>query len=244
MGRIIYFLSCALVVGAGLWVVFYYGLQPRSVPKIDLSFFDLPEAASQAVAERLRQDWPAMPILLIGVYPNHPEEIAAARGLIQSLSSMGIQTDAVVVEPGFPGTDDIPGTRVSLHEEASRFAEGVKNALAQRKRLIAIGPVGSVSNLVEGSASSTLKNDEHIEVATLSIAPFPRTREEEKGFEVQCDTQNDSPGSLGALGCVALQKARELYRKKKDPAKYAATLDLVGLHDYLMLLAPPVPAAP
>lgn len=242
--KIAYVLVFGPLVIGGLVTVLYFGLQPRSVPKINLSSFSTPEEAGQAVGKRLWLELKDAPVLLLGVWPNHPEDIEVVRGLLNSLTEPGQGYDVVVVEPQLPGVDVFVGAQsISLRDEAARFVEGVKNARAQGKRVVAIVPSMFSSRLIAEGPADRLKKEFELDFVSLSIAPFPFSRDEEGTFEVQCMTGGDQTG-FGALGCAVIQKARQNYRKKKDPTRYQGLMDLVGNQDYLLLLSPPRPLPP
>lgn len=232
---IVYFVVAGVVLIGGLGAAVYLGLQPRSVPKINLSHFEKAEEAGAAAAQRLWLELKAADILLLGVWPEHPEGIDAVKGVLSAMKDSPY--DIVVVEKDLKNGERLGAAQViSVRSDLPGFVEGVKVARAQGRRVAAVLPSLYASQLIADGPARRLKA-ELGSITSISLAPFPRSRDEEEKFPVKCETGERH--SIGALGCAVLHKARVIYRKKKDPRKFAATLDLVGESDYLFLLSPP-----
>lgn len=245
MGKTIYFTLGGLIIAAGLGIVIYFGLQPRSIPKINFSQFENPRGLGEATVHRLPLEIKQAPVLFVGVWPGKTDHIEAVRGFIDSLTKeTDLHYDVVVIESRLEGFETWPGERINLSEEMPRFAEGVKAVLAQDKRVLVIAPTTFSSQLLAVNTPMRLKAEYGIESTSISLAPFPLARTQEKTFPLICETNNKDEAAMGVLGCAVIQKARTMYRKKKDPKKYSGAVDQVGLHDYLMLLAPPEAIAP
>ena len=241
MKKAIYFTLVGIVMVAGLVTAIYLSIQPRSVPKIDYSEFVQPERIGQAMAMGMRAEFQDANILILGVWPGRREEVQAYKALIDSLNEPGLHYDVVVSEPNIPYSEVFGATQeVSLRDDLKSFEEGARKTLADGKRLVILTASPFASRLVKDNQANQLMKD-GLPAVSMSAAPFPRNRVEEAKLEIPCLTTGDDTG-IGSFGCAVLNKARSIYRKKKDPTKYSATLDLVGAQDYLFLLDPPVEA--
>lgn len=243
MAKTIYFTLAGLVVATGMGIVIFFGLQPRSIPKVDFSQFENARGLGEATVRRLPLEIKAAPLLFVGVWPGKPENVEALKGFIDSLKDPELHYDVTVIESRLEGFEGWEGERMNLSEEMPRFAGGIKTALEQNKRVLVISPTAFSSQLLAVNVPMRLKSEYGIDATSFSIAPFPLSRVEEKSFPLICETNNKDEAAMGVLGCAVVQKARSMYRKKKDPKKYSGAVAQVGLHDYLMLLAPPPPLA-
>lgn len=238
--KLVYFLSMTALVGTALGTVVYFGLSPKSVPKINLSHFDTPAAAGEAVGQRLWLELKAAPVLLFGVWPDKKEDVEAVAGFLAHFKGPDLKYDVVFVEPNLPFRELLPNAQeVSLRDQLDRVVEVAKAASAQGQRVIAVVPSMFSSRLLTDGPAARLKAAlGETPFVAISTSPFPYTRDEEKEFPLRCDAGND-PTGYGQLTCAVIQKSRVTYRKKKDPSKYNGSLDLVGENDYLFLFSAP-----
>ncbi|MBX2988402.1 MAG: hypothetical protein KF802_10955 [Bdellovibrionaceae bacterium] len=240
MGRWIFYAMLSLIAVSGLVVVIYYGIQPRSVPKIKFSQFSAAEDIGRATAQRLRLEIQGAPFLIVGVWPDTEEQVRVVDGLLKALNEPGLAYEVIVAEPGLGLVERFAvNERVSLRDETTRFAEGAKQILASGKRLVALVPSSYSSQLIPDGQANRLKKEFGMDPTSITLMPFPVRREDEKKRSVRCDTNIKDETGIGPLACAALFKARTMYRGKKDLSKYSASLDLVGGRDYLLLVAPP-----
>jgi hypothetical protein len=56
---------------------------------------------------------------------------------------------------------------------------------------------------------------------------------------IKCVMGSNDRDGIGAMGCMAEQKARLVYRKKSKPGFYEGLMDQVGERDYLVLFNAP-----
>lgn len=211
---------------------------------MNLSFFERPEKISEAVGMRLRLELQGAPLLLLGVWPGRAEEVIWVQDLLGKLKEKELHYDVVVVQEDLPGFENFPANeKISFRDELSRFAAGAKDLLTQGRRVVVIAPSVFTTQLLSGNPADRLKTEFGLDPVSLSAAPFPHLREEEKGFEVACITGATDPSGTGPFGCAVLHKARSMYRKKKQADRFAASLDQVGLKDYLLLMTAPKTAS-
>jgi hypothetical protein len=198
------------------------------------------EDVGRAVTQRLRLEIKDAPVLLIGVWPGREEEIKFVKGFLAGLTEADMKYDTVVVEPRLPMIDQISATeQIDLKDDLARFAEGAKKAVSEGRRIVAIVPSSYSTQLISKNPADRLKTEFALEVTSVSLAPFPHNRDQEKNFEVACDTDAQDRSGAGALGCAILHKSRMVYRKKKDLKRFSSLLDQVGGRDYMMLMTPP-----
>ena len=243
MQRFIYFTCAAVVLVLGLGTVIYYGLQPQSIPKIDWSQTTTPEQLGAAVAKDLRMEIRASPLLLVGLWPEHPEELQAAKAFFSQIQEPGLQYDVILTESELPGAKEMGGQPIAFKDDLAAFAAAAKQSLAENHRVAVITVSMYSSQLLHDGPASRLKNEFGLAPMSITFSPFPLARADESSVDATCSTGGQDEG-LGALGCMVVQKARSLYRKKHDPKKFSGVMDQVGGRDYLMLLAPPPKAAP
>lgn len=239
--KAVYFVLAAVFVIGGMTVVIALSLHSKSVPKINLSNFDTPAAAGEAVGQRLWLELKTTPVVMFGVWPSRPYTAEAVAGF---LAAAGADTkyDTVLVEPDLPGREKLPpgAIEISSRDETAKLADAVRRELAQGRRVAIVSPTMFSSKMIADGPADRLKREFGVDFISVSTLPFPYAREEEKDFEIQCDAGNDRTG-IGPLTCASLAKARTIYRKKKNLEKYMGTLDQVGEKDYMFLLSPPRP---
>lgn len=241
MKRFLYFFSVVLILGAGLAVVLYYGDQQSPIPRMELSRFQDPESFAKTLAEKLHGELKNSPVLFLGLMAENTEQLEVAEEFLKNLKDPELRYDVVTVEPGLGPEGFFPdAVNVSLVRERDRLAEGIKNARAQNLRIVVIGPSEITSQLGPETVARKLKDEHRIEVTSLSLAPFPWTRAEERLFPLSCRTENHDRSGMGSMGCVALQLARANYKTEKDPSRFMGQLDQVGARDFLALFHPPL----
>ena len=236
----IYWTIVALIAVFGISFAVYFGAQPRSIQKIKYSEVSDPAELGKAVYTRLREEIRQAPILFLGVTPDSQEDYIVWRSFLENNQDPGYKYDLVSIEPMLPYKTLIPfGGEIDIKTQGQQLLEGLKNAQASKIRTVFILPSIYISQLIKENPIAMIKKDLNVNLTTIAITKFPRTREDEAGFDPACVTENDIRGT-GALGCAIFESARKSYRKKHDPKKYSAILDQVGLSDYLFLINPPV----
>jgi hypothetical protein len=227
------------MVAAGVAGVIYFGLNPKTVPKIKLSYFNNYDQISSAVVSRIRLELQQANFLALGLWPDEPEQIKYAEVFIRQLQAdPSLKYDEIIAEPQFLASSDLPITaNLSLRDQSDQFVNFFKTNA--KKRILYIGPSLFASQYVVGSPAQIFaRQNLSFPITSLAIADLPRTRLDEATSKVRCLTQGDETGT-GELGCLVLSKARILYRKNKNLEQYAAVLELIGGRDYMLLLGMP-----
>ncbi|MBK9324187.1 MAG: hypothetical protein IPM97_14775 [Bdellovibrionaceae bacterium] len=239
--KYIYWISAAVILASGIGFSIYFGIQPKTIPKITYSHFEAPSDLAKAVILRLNQELKSSPIVLLGVMPGRSYDLEVWKAFLAESSLPGLQYQVLVVDPDLPGVVDMfPGAvRVNFMKDTDRFIEGAKKALSQGLRMAAIVPSIYGSQLLKESPASLIKQKSDLQPASFSLAGFPRNSEQEQKQELLCVMGVNDRQGTGALGCAVQNKARLVYRKKSNPQKFEGLMDLVGERDYLILFNAP-----
>lgn len=246
MFKRLYWIVTALLFASGIAVVVYFSLEPKSVPKIKLSQFATPLEAAAAVHKRLDLELRDAKVLMIGVWPGQKQEGEVLAGLLKFLhadapNAVTILDRALVQEESMAAVpfEDF-GTTLSfgVRDDVPSMVPVIQAALAEGKKVFIVTASYFSSQLLGYGPASKLVGEYQLPITSISMAPFPLDRTDEARHEVQCITGEDGAGT-GPLGCNVIYKARSVYRKKKDPNRWNAMLDLVGGRDYLWLIIPP-----
>ncbi len=239
--RYIYWVSVALVLVLGIGFSVYFGIQPKTIPKITYSHFEAPSDLAKAVILRLNQELKGYPIVMLGVMPDRPYDLEVWKAFLAENSLPNLQYQVLVVDPDLPGAVDMfPGAvRMDLKKDTDRFIEGAKKALSQGLRMAVIVPSIYGSQLLKDNPVSLIKQKSELQPASFSLVGFPRAAEQEQNQELLCVMGVNDRHGTGALGCVTQNKARLVYRKKSSPQKFEGLMDLVGERDYLILFNAP-----
>lgn len=235
--KYVYWICAVVVIGLGIFFAMNVSIQPKAIPKIKFSQVEVPEDFGKAVFETLRHEVKQAPFILWGVTPNYIEDMELVRGFMEANQDAGSIYDVIVVEPELPYVELFASNmRIDTKNEMDRFANGVKEALAEGHRVVAIVPNIYSSKLIPGNPADRLRKDYGLEVTSFSVSKFASTKEQEAEFEPACviEPQKDL-SKLGAFGCMVQEIGRKTYRKKIENNKFSGLMEMTGAGDYLIL---------
>lgn len=243
MKKALYFLVFGTMVAGGLFFAIRFADQPRSETQIPLTFFDDHAAVAAAVAQRFPSEFKSSSVLILGVWPGANDEIAIAQALLARLKDLSMGYDVVLVESELPGAERFTeATKVAFRDDLAGVVDGVGKIHNDGKRIVIVVPSMYSSRLLEGGPADRWHNEFRAPSMNVTLAPFPRRREDEKTFPVQCRTVDEE--GIGPLGCAVIHRARWMYRQTKPADKAAVSVERMGDLDYLMLVSPPADSAP
>ncbi|RYZ75345.1 MAG: hypothetical protein EOP06_32500 [Proteobacteria bacterium] len=181
------------------------------------------------------------PLVMLGVMPGRSYDLEVWKAFLAQSHVPGVQYQALVIDPELPGAAEMfpSAVKIDLKNELNRFIEGAKNAQAQGIRMAVIVPTIYATQILKDNPAFVIKTTSDLNPASFSIMGFPRNAEQEQKQTIPCVMGEGNRDGLGALGCVAQNKARLSYRKESDAAKYEGLMDLVGERDYLILFNAP-----
>jgi len=239
--KYIYWISAAVILASGIGFSVYFGIQPKTIPKITYSHFESPSDLAKAVILRMNQELKGYPIVLLGVMPGRSYDLEVWKAFLAESSVPSLQYQVLVIDADLPGAVDMfPGAvRMNFMTDTDRFVAGAKKALSQGLRMAVIVPSIYGSQLLKDSPVSLIKQKSDLQPASFSLVGFPRSTEEEQKQDLLCVMGVNDRHGTGALGCVTQNKARLVYRKKSNPQKFEGLMDLVGERDYLILFNAP-----
>ena len=244
----LYWVFAALVLLSGLSAAIFFGLQPRSVPKIKLSSFASPLDVAGAIHKRLLLELQQSSVLMLGLWPGQPREGEVLNQLLKFIH-VEFPTALIIVDTALLKEDSLSSVKfdelgqtlsLDVRDDLTSVDQMIQASKKENKKVIVVTASFFASQLLHDGPAARLGKQFNNEVTSLSMAPFPKDRNEEGTHEVQCVTGEDQTGT-GPLGCAVIHKARSIYRKSKDPRLWQAMLDLVGGRDYLLLIVPPSP---
>lgn len=234
--KLVYGVFLGLLVTVGIAVTLYFGLQPRSVPKIKPSLVSSSERLGEAVAQRLWQEIKDANVIFLGVEPGKIEHLKLWKRFLETLPSEQ-KYSQVLIEPGLQDKNIISFTEeMDLQTDMERFKEGLKKASENKIRVAVIVPSIYSSQSIPDNPVHRLKQDPRFLPLSLSIAEPTLKREEEVDVTYPCSTGSADSIGLGSWGCLIQTKSRGLYRKKWEPGKYLGLMDQIGEMDYLVLI--------
>jgi hypothetical protein len=239
--KYIYWICAALVLIAGLGASVYFGIQPKTLPKITYSHFEQPSKLADAIILRMNQELKTYPLIMLGVMPGRAYDLEVWKAFLAQSSIPGVQYQALVIDPELPGVAAMfpSAVQIDIRKEMDRFIEGAKNARSQGIRMAVILPSIYASQILKENPTSLIIRTTDLRPASFSITGFPRSPEQEQKQDLRCVMGPADTESTGALGCVAQNSARTAYRKKSEAGKYEGLMDLVGERDYLILFNAP-----
>jgi len=239
--KYLYGIIAAIVLLAGVGFSVYFGIQPKSIPKITYSHFSEPAKMSDAIILRLNQEIKAAPLLMLGVMPGRKMDLEVWKAFLEQSQIPEMQYQALVVDPELPFVNELfpNAIKIDIKNDLARFIEGAQKARTQGLRMAVIVPSIYASQRLQGSPADKLHKETDLAPTSFSIMGFPRSPEQEANMEIKCVMGSNDRDGIGAMGCMAEQKARLVYRKKSKPGFYEGLMDQVGERDYLVLFNAP-----
>jgi hypothetical protein len=233
----VYWIVVGLVLICGVFATLYFGLQSGTVTKISFSEFSSQDAVADSILLHLREELKQSPIVLLGVEPAVPEQMQVWAHLLKSNQEAGLKFDHIVIDQFLKSEGLLVGAeKTDTKENLTQVIQVLTDLQAKGQRVVLIVPTIYATQMVPGNVASILKDQAHLNILSLSLADFPRSREEEKAMRFPCSVGDADPTGLGQLGCTIAQEARANYHHKKAPGSLVGLVDQVGPKDYLILL--------
>lgn len=248
----IYWIFTALVFVSGLGASLYFGLKPRPVPKIKLSYLVSPEEMGHAIIQRLRLEVQNQEVLFFGIDPEVPSHRGVLNGFLESIRGTPLEYQTLVVESELPNVEEViqifrknvglskegevksrTFTKMEIKSELPRLVEGLQKRNATERVLI-IAPSIYATHTLPGNPMDILRQHYHLNLVSFTLANFPLSRDQEPTQNPPCVTDDDKTGT-GPFGCLIQNQARLGYRKAKKEGKYTGQMDQVGQFEYLVL---------
>ncbi len=225
-----------ILVAVGVATTLYFGLQPRSLPKIKASLLANPERMGEAVAQRLWQEIQGADLIFLGVEPGNADHLKLWKRFLEVLPA-NQKYAQVLIEPGLEGKNLISyNEEIDLQKEMDRFKVGIKKAKENKIRVAIIVPSIYSSQSIPDNPVHRFKQDSEFSPLSLSIAVPTISRDEESEVTYPCASGSEDSAGLASWGCLIQTKSRGLYRKKWEPGKYLGLMDQIGEKDYLVLI--------
>lgn len=177
----------------------------------------------------------------LGVEPNRSEQIDFAIALKQLLEKEQRFTHVIVdselqLKPETVkklSAGDVVPLKENLYEVGEKLAQLEKNGISY---LVVTAAIYSTSALPRNPLD-VLKTQFALNPATLSLAYFPVTAENEKNMVFPCRTADDHTGTA-PWGCLVVNKARLL--RKKIPAErkelWVGYMETSSPRDYILVI--------
>lgn len=240
-----------LIILVGVFALYQVGIRPKPVAKIDLSTFPNEASYIRSIQLRLNQELKQMNVLVFGVDPKQLSQLNLVKEFLLSNAEPAMNFNSVYIEQGLlteSGMESdfrqIAKNNENIEFHISNFYEAVEQNLQSiqqdhqknKKILIVTANVYSTDK-IQNSVPLLVKDKIKINVSSFFTTTFPRKRDDEKDFPLQCQVEGVDQNGLGALSCLILQRARSLYRKNIEaPAgSFLGIVDQVGLQDYVLM---------
>ncbi len=229
-------ISLGVLVAVGLAITLYFGLQPKSLPKIKGSVLANPERMGEAVAQRLWQEIKEADLIFLGVEPGKTDHLKLWKRFLEVLPS-DQKYAQVLIEPGLEDKNIISyNEEIDLQKEMDRFKNGLKVSKENKIRVAIIVPSIYSSQSIPDNPVHRFKQDLDFSPLSLSVAEPTLSRDEEATAIYPCSSGSQDLAGLASWGCLIQTKSRSLYRKKWEPGKYIGLMDQIGAKDYLVLI--------
>lgn len=240
--KYLYWICAGAVLIAGVAASLYFGIQPRTLPKITPSYFQDEQGMAKAISQRLHQELFDYDFLFLGAEPGRPEHLNLWLSFLEEQkSSVQSEYPFVIVDPEYKATlspEDakrlVADKEISLKDSVEEIAQIIKNAREQKKRVAYIAPNLYTARMLPRSPVSRLKNEFQVKTASFSAVFFPLKPEDENQMMFQCSTDEQDTLGTGKLGCAITQKYRVVRRKLKPKMNFTGLMDLTGEDDYLV----------
>lgn len=234
----LYWVVLVVVILAGLTMVLYYGTKPRPVPKIKLSNFETPTVLSKALLLRLNQEIKLSPIIVLGVDPKEEVHFEVWQNFFAANQDPLTKYSSLVMDKDLGHADQFPGAlALNTVEDFETVVLGLQGAIQRNERVAILVPTIYSSQLVHANFVHRLKERLGMEITSISLSGFPRTREAEQTMPIACIVEGVDDVGTGTLGCMIVQMSRNQYRNQKvESGKWVGLAEQVGLKDYLVLL--------
>lgn len=214
----------------------YYGSRHRPVPKIRIAQIENHTVLANSILLQMREEIQKSPVLFLGVESENQVQAEFWRQFLDLNQEPGLKYDVVVADQALKFADLInPNEKTSTYEQSNLFIQGVENALAAGKRIAILVPITYSAQFVPNNLVNLYKEQTGKQPLSLSIADFPRHREEEKKMTFPCVVEGVDKSGVGPFGCLMAQSARANYRQRFEIGKYVGLVEEIGPMDYLVL---------
>lgn len=237
MGKSIYWLALASVTVLGVWVMIYYGGQPRPVTKIPLGIYENPGVLAENLVQHLKNDVQKNPLIFLGVEADRPEHFTIWKEFLARLQEPGLRYDLVVMDQFLESSEFPNAHRIATKEGFNEFVQGVQAALSEGKRVAVLVPTIYAVQMIPENLAQNFMTDTQRSVFSLSLTDFPRSREQEKKLRYPCSVEGVDRTGLGPFGCLVLQAARGNYKTLFQQGQQIGMVQEIGLHDWIVLLS-------
>jgi hypothetical protein len=237
----LYWVVASAVVLGGIYLAKSIRLGVPASTRISFDHYQEPHVLADQLIKNFQNELQQHALVFLGVSPKQPEDIELWTAFLQKLNQSPLQYKVVVVDSNLPYAENLSNTvKLDLGSEKQRFIEGVRQALAQKLRVAVIVPYQYSSQLVPNSPAMTLISTEKWPVLSLTVTKFPVTRQQERSFQPSClgaGGGHNRPISVGTeeLGCTVARVAQRTYREKLLDNQYAALVEQINEHDFLIL---------
>ena len=229
---------------SGMVAVVFFGLQPRPIPKINLSVFPSPSHVANAVLVSLPGELQESSIVVIGMNPRNPFLKQSLEYFLMLIQTQPSRFGAVVADESFSDLQvptDLSFEHFSFAQQKDRLLSGLKTIQEKKVHLLMLVPQSEASHKIPQSLVSELqKSVGEQPIMSLIFSNFPRRREDESNLEIPCNTGPKDSEQTGSLGCLILQSSRVLYRKHLKAGTWVGLLNQVGGSDYVFLITPEI----
>lgn len=233
MKNITYWVVISLVLIGGLFVTVYFGLQPRTVTKITLAEYPSQDILADSILSQLHEEIKQYPIVILGVEPEVPEQMQIWNHFLQSPEN---KFDHMLIDQFIKTGDLFPkAERTDTRDNVTQIIQVLTDLQAKGQRVVILLPTVYSSQLIAGNVASILKEEGHLKVLSISLADFPRSREEEKTMHFPCSVEDVDQTGLGQLGCAIAQGARNNYHDPKTKGSWVGVMDQTSESDYLVM---------
>ncbi len=206
------------------------------------SFFDRPNEIGAVTYRRLFDPIGRESLIVFGVTPGVVEHQKIVEGFLATAAAEKRPFQVVFVEEYLDALSAPSGTeivQIRFNSAPQKLAELIRAKTSNGERALLYTASVLSSHLIRGNPMQRFEENWGQPVYTISTVGINLRRDQELRMDPPCvGSAVDNAGTAG-LGCAALLKGRQFYRKNLDNTRLVALMDQCGRSDLLLFVSLP-----
>ena len=223
------FTAAGLIIAAGLFFAFKYGVAPRPIPLIKPTKVESLEEAGVLVVRRMRQDIIQNNVILAGSLPLFADYPLFWQGFVLGARDGGGKVDKVFFSEElslFRESQVIPNEKASI----SQLKQMLEQTSSFSERILFYVPSTESSHLNPESFSKIF-DKKKIKKISITLHPFQANKRNKYFESLKCENKEKS--FLGQLDCLGKDVTLFGSRKDLESDQNYVALYRYGLSDYV-----------
>lgn len=231
-----FFFGCVIF---GMWMIFEFGIQPKSVRVIRPSFFEKPEELGETAFKILRPRLLLHKIIAVGVQQGVSSHRSMLKGFVELAQKEQLPFDRIINISSLP-TNHInfsPALYIDLTRQRDLLAQEIQKYLDEGKRILVIGNTLDLIHFHPDNETTQVEQALKQKIITIGMVelnnvPSPEGRELYKEPIAKCERTSKY---VHSLGCLVEDKIKFLKSRKKIKwDKVVGVMDQEGERDFVL----------